>query len=51
MPVSFRTGIGFPDRGDTDRFYYPSPWPVSGWLLPMFWAVVLLLASLLWWLG
>lgn len=48
MPVSYRADIDFPDRGDTHRYYYPSPWPVGPWLLPMFWAVVLLLAVLFW---
>jgi hypothetical protein len=48
MPVSLGASIDFPDRGDTHRYYYPSPLRVGPWLLPVFWAVVLLLALLLW---
>jgi hypothetical protein len=39
-------------HGDARRYTSTTwPWPVGAWVLPLFWLVVLLLASLSWWLS
>ena len=39
-----------PKRHDDDRETYPRTWPfpIGSWVLPAFWLVVVLLASLAW---
>ena len=48
--LAVRFARGHMSKDDGSRHYAAStwPWPVGGWVLPMFWLVVLLLASVLW---